>query len=130
MEKDKHLYVEVPLIITQEEFAQKYGVSQMTFFKGWFDITYSKAHNKIVSNFEINPNVYGDSLLKSYNIPALFPAVIRNKSGSPFVHFCGNFANLNISVSGAKWPISENINKVLSRNLLDERVFFENITSQ
>ncbi len=120
LEKDTHLDVEVPLIDAVNKHHPWLDPEELFYFTGWFDITFTREPNETLSWFEIHPNNQGNLLLRKNHLPSRFPAVIRSKSGSPFVYFCGNFSRLNIPVNGGKkwgdgnpsklFPVSEEIN--------------------
>ena len=50
--------------------------------------------NDVVSVFEIYPNKHGESILKAYNIPTHFPAMLEHYSTDyKFFYFSGDFAD-------------------------------------
>lgn len=109
LEKDTHLDIEVPLIITDSEFAKAFKMDEMVYFTGWFDITFALQQNDVTSFFEISANANGTSLLRKYGIPARFPAVIMNKNDKPFVYLAGNYARIDIDFLSASLAGIENL---------------------
>ena len=127
LEKDTHLDVEVPLIITDESLTGIIDSDELIYFTGWFDVSFSGTGNKVLSHFEINPNTAGTALLKKFRIPLSFPAVIRNTGGSPFVYFCGNFARTDLPVSSGKSWLEGNVSRKSNyTGVLEDRDFFQN----
>lgn len=130
LEKDTHLDVEIPLIDASVIHHPWLDPEKLLYFTSWFDITFSRDSNEILSWFEIHTNNQGSSLLRQNRLPNRFPAVIRSKTGSPFIYFCGNFSRLNISVNGAKKWGDGNPNKFIPEpKEINDRQFFWNYYS-
>jgi len=93
LEKDTHLDIEVPLLVTGPEYAAEYGVADVVHFPYKFDISYAADPGKVVSSYLLGVNREGKRLLESHNIPVRFPASIANP-GNRQVHFlAGNYSD-------------------------------------
>lgn len=103
LENQTHLETELPIIKTNGENALLYNVPKEMKYPFWFDVCYYKDPNIAVSNYTIETNSTGDSILNRYRIPAQFPAVITAQKGYPFYYFAGDFADNPISVGSAQY---------------------------
>ena len=101
MESETHLTSGKPLIHSNHETTKKYGVPKSIEYLNWFDITFSTEQNNILANFQFNVNEKGDSLLRSYNLQPVFPAIIEHIIDYRFYYFGGDFADNNVTMSSA-----------------------------
>ncbi|MFO7829314.1 MAG: hypothetical protein R6V23_11870 [Bacteroidales bacterium] len=92
LEQGTHLTEEIPLIISKQETIKKYGVPEIVHYPQWFDITFTGDRNNVPANFKIQVNSKGDSILRSYNLKPVFPAVIEHTGDYKFYYFGGDFA--------------------------------------
>lgn len=92
LEHETHLSEEIPFIVSKPETVEKYGVPEKVYYPNWFDITYTGDRNDVLASFNLMVNAKGDSLLRSYNIRPVFPAVIEHDGDYRFYYFGGNFA--------------------------------------
>lgn len=92
LEYETHLTEEIPVIISKQETMEKYGVPEIVHYPQWFDITFTGDRNDVLANFKIQVNSKGDSILRSYNIKPVFPAVIEHSGDYKFYYFGGDFA--------------------------------------
>lgn len=101
LESETHLTSGKPLIHSNHETTKKYGVPKSIEYLNWFDITFSTEQNNILANFQFNVNEKGDSLLRSYNLQPVFPAIIEHIIDYRFYYFGGDFADNNVTMSSA-----------------------------
>jgi len=92
LENGTHLTEEIPFIISKTETIEKYNVPEKIYYPNWFDVTFSGERNEVLANFNLKVKPKGDSLLRSYNIRPVFPAVIEHEEDYRFYYFGGNFA--------------------------------------
>lgn len=92
LEHETHLSEKIPFIVSKPETVEKYGVPEKVYYPNWFDITYTGDRNDVLASFNLMVNAKGDSLLRSYNIRPVFPAVIEHDGDYRFYYFGGNFA--------------------------------------
>lgn len=106
LEKETHIDIEFPLIITGSDKAARYGIARLVHFPGRFDISYATDPGKVISYFELSVNANGESLLKDHNLPFRFPAVVGNPGSIDFYYLAGNFSEARIGMTGSKfWGI-------------------------
>ena len=123
LEKNIHLNIEVPMIVTKEEYSESYKLPEKVHYPFWFDIEKTDDNNEVISNYELFTTSFGDSLLKENNIPRVFPAVIRAKD-RPFWYFCGDFADNPVSQFSAYFKGIRIIDILLYNNRIDSRKRF------
>lgn len=99
LEDETHLDAEVPTIVTMDKYQDEYGLPYKVIYPFWFDIIQTSDSNEVISWYEISPNHRGDSILKKNNIPTLFPAVIKRRSGFPFWYLAGDFSDNPIKIN-------------------------------
>lgn len=98
LEKNTHLYIDIPYIYTSPENCLKYKVSPKMKYPFWFDIIEIDSTLQLLSSYRIQPNQKGDSLLRANLIPKHFPALITSKSDYPFYYMAGDFSDNPISM--------------------------------
>lgn len=102
LENETHLTNELPYIYTSDEHADKYNLSKRMKYPFWFDIiTVNPNENNVISEYKIETNASGESLLKKWNIPTRFPALVSNKQGL-YYYLAGDFCDNPISMNTAK----------------------------
>lgn len=98
LELGKHLTAPMPLIVTPEETATKYGVVQSVPFTGWFDVI-DPIETNVVSNFTLPTTAAGDSLLSQNFLPGIFPAAVVDPAKELTWYFAGDFATNDVRYS-------------------------------
>ena len=94
LEQGVELTEAIPEIFTAKNYQSQYGVPDDMIYPYWIDIIINRNDtNKIVSNYRINTTARGDSLLESYDVPKVFPAIIHRSVDYTFYYFCGDFAD-------------------------------------
>ncbi|HSH51460.1 MAG TPA: hypothetical protein VK982_07020, partial [Bacteroidales bacterium] len=116
LEYGTHLAEEIPFIISKPETEEKYGVPKKVYYPNWFDITTTDERNDILANFNLSVNARGDSLLKSYNLRPVFPAVIEHDGNYRFYYFGGNFAANAVNNNTAYFEGYIDLMALLTRN--------------
>jgi len=103
LEKDTDLKQEVPIIRSFEYGIKKFGIPQEIRYPYWFDITLSTdTSNRVLSYYELFPNERGDSILRHYNLPRIFPAAFENIHNAHYYYFCGDFSDSPVQKTFAK----------------------------
>jgi len=103
LENETHLNVEVPFIYTNEDVANKYDISKKMKYPFWFDIiSVTDTLNNTLSEYKLEPNLKGDSLLQSWNIPKKFPAMVANRN-ELYYYLAGDFCDNPIELTSAKF---------------------------
>lgn len=116
LELGTHLYEEIPFIIAKQEAIDRFGIPEQCAYSQWFDITYSGEQNNVLANFKIHVNAQGDSILRSYNINPVFPAVIEHTGDYNFYYFGGDFAENKVNNKTAFFEGYHNVKTVLTRS--------------
>jgi hypothetical protein len=98
LENIKQLHKEVPLIQTEPEHAKKYGITEEIKYPFWFDIVSTTEKNNVLSWYHMYPNAHGDSLLKLYHIPSVFPALIQHSGNYTYYYMAGDFSDNPITM--------------------------------
>ena len=117
LEHKTHLNFEVPYIYTNQEESERFGVPYQVNYTNWFDIV-TPGKNTVTSSYKIHTNALGDSLLSTFFIPNVFPAVIESSNDAPYYYFCGDFSNNYIKPFSA---YCKNIEKMPQRFLYSEK---------
>lgn len=115
LELGTHLNKEIPFIIAKQDAMDRFGVPEQVYYSQWFDITFSTGQNKVLADFSISVNAKGDSILRSYNLKPVFPAVIEHKGDYSFYYFGGDFAENNINSKTAFFEGYHNVVSVFNR---------------
>lgn len=125
LENHTHLDIEVPLIRTAEEYTEKYGVIKEVRYPFWFDIVVAEEPNQIISNYHIIANDAGDSLLKRFDIPEIFPATIHHKDGYLFYYLAGDFSDNPLNMRSSNFRYVHLISSMFYTNEpIDREGFF------
>ena len=94
LEEKTHLNVEIPYIHTSKFGRKKYKLPKKIHYPFWFDISLPlNDSNLIISSFIIEPNEFGDSILKANGIPHKFPAMMESTGPSPYYYFGADFSD-------------------------------------
>lgn len=126
LEKRTSLDVEVPFIYTSEYGQKKYDLPKKIHYPYWFDITFTKNTNKVVSSYKIKPNDVGDSILTLYGIPTEYPAFIEHDEDDyKFYYFAGDFSDNPITLYSSHFRGIGLISRVFYKNAtFNERTKF------
>lgn len=119
LELGTHLYEEIPFIIAKQESIDRFGIPEQCAYSQWFDITYSSEQNNVLANFKIHVNAQGDSILRTYNINPVFPAIIEHTGDYNFYYFGGDFAENKVNNKTAFLGGYHNLKTVLTRSNYD-----------
>ncbi len=90
LEDGKELTFQDPMIISYKD--NEYNLPVRIHYPFWFDVTYPKGDNKVLSYYNLKTTEIGDSLLYSRKLANVFPAVIYSKN-KKFFYFCGDFSD-------------------------------------
>jgi len=123
LENETHLTNEVPHIITSSVHASYYNVSEEIKYPFWFDICRTGESNELVSEYKIETNEKGASVLKQWEIPERFPAVLMNKNHT-YYYFAGDFSDNPISLSSSKFSYIQNVDFLFYPSEMQERSSF------
>lgn len=128
LEDEYELNYEIPIIITPPLIAERLNVSQYMRYPFWFDITTAVSDTAVLATYNIYSNERGDSLLRRFRIPKVFPAVIGYPDRHRFYYFAGDFADNPISFWAVRFAGIEYLSVFLYNNkdLADRRKFFWN----
>lgn len=124
LEEDTHLHTPIPMITTNSDAAVQYEIPDTVEFSYWFDMVSNTADNKILSEFVLNTNSAGDSILQDYRIPQSFPAVLRHQGEYNFYYFAGDFADNTVSTKLSYLKGTEYISPLFYSNEPDNRQKF------
>ncbi len=121
-----HLERGMPSIVTEQEVAQKYGVSQNVPFSNWFEIA-NASNNTVLSQFYLQTTSEGNSILARHGLSNSFPAVIKGNGEKNFYYFCGDFADNPTRMFTAKISGGRVLNNLITRvSAPNESAFFNN----
>ena len=124
LENKTHLDIEVPIIYTNKEVAKKYKVRKKMKYPFWFDIIWvTDSTNKLPSEYEIGSNLIGDTLLRNWNVPKKFPALVGNQNGL-YYYLAGDFCDNPIGLKSAKFRGIHWFTFITASNEKAERVSF------
>ncbi|TVQ89568.1 MAG: hypothetical protein EA393_06930 [Bacteroidetes bacterium] len=92
LEYPRHLNTPHPHIMTDRKYRRKYGVSNRIPYPGWFDISLPKNDNmEVISWFEFDLTSEGRALLRKFDLPERYPAVIKHKGSNNVYYFAADF---------------------------------------
>jgi hypothetical protein len=124
LEEGKHLENAIPLLTTDPEFCEKYGMTNSVAFDKWFDIIDPKENN-VISKFSLQTTSLGDSLLSNSLLDNEFPAVVQEPGKKLTYYFSGDFASSNIPYCTYRFKGINKLKVLLySDKLSDPRRFF------
>jgi len=126
LEPKKHLNVNYPQLVTDENFRSKFHLPASIDFVGWFEIVslQDKDSGAVVADFQLNLTAEGDSIIKNYGLSAIFPAVIvDNPERIRTCYFAGDFATSSVSPMFAQMANSRQWLKQFTIN--KQTLFFE-----
>lgn len=124
LEDETHLDIEVPFIHSGEKLVEEYGVVEKIKYPYWFDICSAGESNEVLAEYRIKANIKGDSILRHWNIPTVFPAVIKSKGDSPFYYFGGDFSDNPIKMKTSRLNYVEKLDYLWYAPLTQERRSF------
>ncbi|HBG72016.1 MAG: hypothetical protein A2W93_10890 [Bacteroidetes bacterium GWF2_43_63] len=123
LENETHLTNEVPHIVTGSVYAEYYNVAGEIKYPFWFDICRTGESNEMVSEYKIETNEKGASVLKQWEIPESFPAVLMNKD-YPYYYLAGDFSDNPISISSSGFRFVQNFDFLFYPSEMLERSSF------
>lgn len=97
LENESDLDYAIPLIHSSSEYQNIYGIPENIKYPFWFEITFPKSDQQVVSSFEILANKKGLQTMEKYGIPKSFPAVIAD-SLHHIYYFTGDFAESRVNM--------------------------------
>ncbi len=124
LEDQTHLIKDIPIIITNSQYTKPYGLPAVLKYSFWFDICSSGPKNDVISEYHIVSNSKGDSTLSRWNIPNVFPAVIKSNQDYPYYYFAGDFADNKISMRTSYYKHIEKFDFLFYGSAVNERAIF------
>jgi hypothetical protein len=124
LENKTHLRNEVPRIITNPNYVKLYGLTTSMKYPFWFDICSTGLKNDVISEYYILTNNKGDSTLNAWNIPKVFPAVIKSNQDYPYYYFAGDFCDNPISMKTSYYKHIEKFDFLFYKPSINERDSF------
>lgn len=92
LEDSTHLIIDLPFIKTNLQYAEKFGIIQSIKYPFWFDIVRADSSLTVISNYELEPNEKGKKVLKKWNIPLTYPALVMSKD-ELYYYMAGDFSD-------------------------------------
>lgn len=130
LENGTHLRLEAPLMISTPYGRVAYSLPESFYYPYWIDITYpADTVNEIVADFYILPNQHGDSVLRHYGVPKIFPAIQEHLGYYRFYYFSGDFSDNVVSNASQYFLGIIPINQAFSdpNDLNNRSVFFYDV---
>jgi hypothetical protein len=124
LENETHLDIEVPYIYSDEKLVDHYGVIKKIKYPYWFDICTAGDSNEVLAEYRLEANLEGDSILDHWNIPSVFPAVIKSKQNNLYFYFAGDFADNPISLKNSRLRHIEKFDYLIYDRVTQERRSF------
>ncbi len=128
LENETDLNYEQPIIYTNEEGQNHYGLPKQCNYPFWFDIISPDTRfNHTIAKFSIDANNKGKAILTQNGIPTVFPAItVHINKDYRFFYFSADFADNPISFNSSyfkgvpylKWFMYNN------REPLERKAFF------
>ncbi len=124
LEEGTHLKNALPLILTDPENCEKYGVPSSVAFNNWFDII-DPLQSNVISRFQLETTSVGDTLLSSRMLSGVFPAVIQEPVNQRIYYFSGDFATNKVIFMTSRIKGFEKLKGILYSDKPDDtRRFF------
>ena len=124
LENQTDLINEIPIIITNPSYVKPYDLPTVITYSFWFDICYAGPKNDIISEYHIISNNRGEAILKMWNIPNVFPAVIKSNQDYPYFYFAGDFADNPISMRTSYYKYIEKFDFLFYKLSINDRKSF------
>lgn len=125
LEPKKHLNVNYPKLVTDENFRATFQLPSNIDFTGWFEIIVPGDSVSVVANFQLNLTSEGDSLVKSYGLSSIFPAiVVDHPRRIRTCYFAGDFASNSLPSLFTQMANSRKWLKGITSN--KQKLFFQN----
>ncbi|MEE4178184.1 MAG: hypothetical protein V2I46_11815 [Bacteroides sp.] len=124
LENETHLDMEVPFIHSGKKLIDEYGVVEKIKYPYWFDVCSAGESNEVLAEYRIETNSKGDSILRHWDIPRVFPAVIKNKGDYPYYYFAGDFSDNPIKMKTSRLKYVEKFDYLWYAPLTHERKSF------
>lgn len=98
LEEEKDLRLEVPLMRFSSYAQGTFGLPEKVYYPYWIDITYpTDPAINVLADFYILPTQKGDSIMRKYGVPHIFPAIQQYLGSYWFYYFSGDFSDNEIS---------------------------------
>ncbi len=116
----------VPVIKTTDYGVNKYNIPASINYPYWFDITFPSDNvNRTLSSYYVYPNTRGDSILRRYHIPSVFPAFFEYEGEYKYYYFAGDWVDSDIKQNLVYFKWSDWFQKfTYNPKKLNERVYF------
>ena len=116
----------VPVVKTTEYGVEKYHLPASLNYPYWFDITFPTDNvNRTISSYYIYPNTRGDSILRRYQIPSVFPAFFEHEGDYRYYYFAGDYVDSDINQTLVYFKWSDIIQKyAYNPRQLNNRIYF------
>ncbi|MDP2886146.1 MAG: hypothetical protein Q8P51_14120 [Ignavibacteria bacterium] len=96
LEHPFYLETEVPIVVTPKNYQDRFDLPKSVEYPYWFDIVLNTGENKVVSEFVIETNDLGDTVLAWNKIPKRWPAVLEHTGDYRFYYLGGDFSDAPI----------------------------------
>lgn len=93
LEQNTSMNSALPTIIPTQKAKNEYNLPPFQKYGFWFDIIQTSRKNEIQAYFKLDVNEDGQKLLKKFNLPSSFPAIIENTKDYKFYYFSGDFSD-------------------------------------
>jgi hypothetical protein len=125
VENETHLDYPLPVIKTTEYGMNKYKIPEEINYPFWIDITFPTEVNTTIASYNIYPNEKGDSILKRFGIPLVFPAFFEHEGNYKFYYFAGDFVDSDIKFGFIYFKWADFIQKyIYNKKKLNQRYYF------
>ncbi len=127
LDETKDLKEKTPSIITDRNFLEYYKLKEKTPYFYWFDILQSFDSAQVKAEYHLYTTIRGDTILKRYGIPKIFPAVIEQNEPGKLFYFAGDFADNPISFNISYFAGIKFLKRLFyTKDPSDRRYFFWN----
>jgi hypothetical protein len=83
-------------IIFSPSAAQHYNLANEVQYNCWFDIVEAASNTEVLANYYLDITCEGEKVLAAWNIPKVFPAVIKKSSPYRTYYFAGDYTDSNV----------------------------------
>lgn len=96
LEQGKQLNSALPVISSEQEYMDKWGLPESVPFDQWFEVI-SPINNSVISSLNIDVTDEGLALLNENGLSNVFPAVIVDPTNNRTYYFAGDFTYYDVT---------------------------------
>lgn len=115
----------VPIMETNPDVAEKYGLDEYLRYPFWFEICTMNSTVESIAHFRIHPNERGKELMDSLDLPVTFPAVLVHPDWKT-IYMAGDFTDNPVGITSSVFAGVQHVKPFMydNQNPEDRKKFF------